>query len=169
VFTDSFIEVNRRCGDILDGMIDESADLRLNLCVIHFFTCSPIYTYISCDLCSTYSSNIRSMIDLCLLKVDYVVKERPQYLFMRVAVALHGFDLSRVKETYSLLSRGLYIHDIATLRHAGTINGLLCTSYIETLDLRRVDGTYQALARCVQVTQDAAHVGLNVTQFPASR
>jgi len=109
------------------------------------------------------------MMDLCLLTVDHVVKERPQYLFMRVAVALHGFDLDRVKETYCLLSSGLYIHDIATLRHAGTINGLLCTSYIETLDLRQMDGIYQTLARCVQATQDAAHVGLNVSEFPASR
>ena len=38
-----------------------------------------------------------------LLRKDGVVLERPQYLFMRVALGIHGNDLESAFETYSLM------------------------------------------------------------------
>lgn len=46
--------------------------------------------------------------------------ERPQYLFMRVALWLHGDDLPAVFETYTLLSTHVMMHATPTLFNAGT-------------------------------------------------
>lgn len=58
-----------------------------------------------------------------LLKIDKKVIERPQYMFMRVALGIHledDDDLEAAFETYDLMSEKWYIHASPTLFHAGT-------------------------------------------------
>jgi Ribonucleotide reductase, all-alpha domain/ATP cone domain len=58
-----------------------------------------------------------------LLKIDKSVIERPQYMFMRVALGIHledDDDLEAAFETYDLMSEKWYIHASPTLFHAGT-------------------------------------------------
>ena len=40
-----------------------------------------------------------------LLRIEDKVVERPQHLWMRVAVAIHGCNLEKVQETYNLMSK----------------------------------------------------------------
>ena len=108
------------------------------------------------------------MVNSCLLKVKGLTVERPQYLFMRVAIALHSYDLTRIKETYSLLADGYYIHDLATLRNAGLRNGQLSSSFQEVLEVEPSDGIYRTLARCSSITGSSGDVGLSMTDFPST-
>ena len=55
-----------------------------------------------------------------LQRVDGQVVETPQYLFMRVAIGIHGTDLPSVHETYYHLSKGLFTHATPTLFNSGT-------------------------------------------------
>ena len=58
-----------------------------------------------------------------LLKIDKNVIERPQYMFMRVALGIHLEDddnLEAAFETYDLMSEKWFIHASPTLFHAGT-------------------------------------------------
>jgi len=55
-----------------------------------------------------------------LQKIDGDVIETPQYLYMRVAIGIHGHDIDHVLETYDALSRGFFIHATPTLFNAGT-------------------------------------------------
>ena len=55
-----------------------------------------------------------------LQKIDGEIIETPQYLYMRVAVGIHGHDIDRVLETYEALSTGMFIHATPTLFNAGT-------------------------------------------------
>ena len=48
---------------------------------------------------------IRTLQRSYLLKVHNVIVERPQYMLMRVAVALHGDNLEMVKQTYKETSK----------------------------------------------------------------
>ena len=48
---------------------------------------------------------MRTIADHYLLRVNGVIAERPQFMFLRVALALRGLDLIAVEETYDLLSR----------------------------------------------------------------
>lgn len=67
---------------------------------------------------------------LYLLRRDGVVVERPQFLFMRVAVAIHGIDLVRVLQTYELLSSRAYTHATPTLFNAGTNSQYLASCFL---------------------------------------
>lgn len=55
-----------------------------------------------------------------LLKLDGEVAERPQHMFMRVAVGMHGDDMERVLETYNYMSEGYFTHASPTLFNSGT-------------------------------------------------
>ena len=65
-----------------------------------------------------------------LLRFDGAVVERPQFLYMRVAVALHGRDLVRVLQTYELLSGHAYTHATPTLYNAGTATQYLASCFL---------------------------------------
>lgn len=52
-------------------------------------------------------------------RVNGVLVERPQHMYLRVAIALHGKDLKKVKETYTLLSKKKFTHASPTLFNAG--------------------------------------------------
>ncbi len=55
-----------------------------------------------------------------LQRLDGVLMETPQYMFMRVAIGIHGEDIDSVLETYDKMSQGMFIHATPTLFNAGT-------------------------------------------------
>ena len=55
-----------------------------------------------------------------LLRSGGEIIERPQFMYMRIAVVIHGDDIPRVLETYELLSTGKYSHASPTMWNAGT-------------------------------------------------
>ena len=55
-----------------------------------------------------------------LIKVNGEVVERPQFLYMRVAIAINGRDIPAMLEAYDALSRHLYTHATPTMFNAGT-------------------------------------------------
>ena len=57
--------------------------------------------------------------------------ETPQYLFMRVAVGIHGDDIPRVKETYHLLSQKYFTHATPTLFNAGTNRPQMSSCFVQ--------------------------------------
>lgn len=65
-----------------------------------------------------------------LLRANDRVVERPQYLWMRVAVAIWEDNLEMVKRTYDDLSTGLYIHATPTLFNAGTKHQQLSSCFL---------------------------------------
>lgn len=64
-----------------------------------------------------------------LLKIGNKTVERPQHMFMRVALAIHGQDLESAFKTYDYLSRHLYTHATTTLINAGTVCGQLSSFF----------------------------------------
>lgn len=55
-----------------------------------------------------------------LVKLDQKIVERPQHMYMRVAVGIHKHDISSALETYDALSRFRISHATPTLFNAGT-------------------------------------------------
>ena len=62
---------------------------------------------------------VRTMERMYLTRVDGTIVERPQHMWLRVAIALWKDDLERVKETYDLLSTKKFTHASPTLFNAG--------------------------------------------------
>lgn len=52
-------------------------------------------------------------------KINGELVERPQHMYLRVALAVCGDDIPRVKETYDLLSKKFFTHASPTLFNAG--------------------------------------------------
>lgn len=102
-----------------------------------------------------------------LLRDHDVVIERPQFMFMRVAVALHGTDLDRVLETYNLLSTKRFVHASPTLFHAGTPDAQLSSCFLMPLLNQNIEEAYKTLSYCATISQHAGGIGLNATDVIA--
>ena len=69
-----------------------------------------------------------------LLKKSGKVIERPQHMWMRVAIQLHSNNFSKVQETYDALSQGYFIHATPTLFNSGTDHPQLSSCFLLTIE-----------------------------------
>jgi ribonucleoside-diphosphate reductase alpha chain len=88
--------------------------------------------------------------------------ERPQHLWMRLAIQLHGLNLGKVKETYDALSQGHFIHATPTLFNAGTNHPQLSSCFLVQLEDDSIKGIYGTLADCAQISKWAGGIGINI-------
>ena len=96
-----------------------------------------------------------------LLKKDGVIIERPQHMFMRVALGIHGKDFKDALETYDLLSNKYFTHASPTLFNAGTPRPQMSSCFL--LDIEdSIKGIYENLSDCAQISKYAGGIGINV-------
>ena len=97
-----------------------------------------------------------------LMKIDGKVVERPQHMLMRVAVGIHGSDISAAIETYNLLSDKWFTHATPTLFNAGTPKPQLSSCFLLTMKDDSIDGIYDTLKQCAKISQSAGGIGLSI-------
>lgn len=102
-----------------------------------------------------------------LLKKNGKVVERPQHMWMRVAIQLHGVNMERVKETYDALSQGYFIHATPTLFNSGTPHPQLSSCFLLTMDSDSIQGIYKTLGDCAMISKWAGGIGLAVHNIRA--
>jgi ribonucleoside-diphosphate reductase alpha subunit len=102
-----------------------------------------------------------------LLKKDGVPIERPQHMWMRVAIQLHGKNMDRVKETYDALSQGYFIHATPTLFNSGTAHPQLSSCFLLTMKDDSIKGIYETLGDCAQISKWAGGIGLSIHNIRA--
>jgi ribonucleoside-diphosphate reductase alpha subunit len=102
-----------------------------------------------------------------LLKQDDKVVERPQYMWMRVAVQLHGDNREKVKETYDALSQGYFIHATPTLFNSGSNHPQLSSCFLVHLEEDSIAGIYNTLGECAQISKWAGGIGLSIHNIRA--
>ena len=93
--------------------------------------------------------------------------ERPQHLWMRVAIQLHGSDFTRVKETYDALSLGYFIHATPTLFNSGTNHPQLSSCFLVHMQDDSIKGIYDTLGECAQISKWAGGIGLSIHNIRA--
>ena len=108
---------------------------------------------------------IRTLQRSYLLKVQNVIVERPQYMLMRVAVALHGDNLEMVSKTYEATSKMLYTHATPTLFHAGLAKQQLASCFLMTMTHDSIEGIYETLKRCALISKGAGGIGLSISNI----
>jgi ribonucleoside-diphosphate reductase alpha chain len=97
------------------------------------------------------------------LERSYLLKnERPQHLWMRVAIQLHGKNFPLVKETYDALSLGYFIHATPTLFNSGTQKPQLSSCFLLKMKEDSIRGIYETLSDCAQISKWAGGIGLNI-------
>ncbi len=102
-----------------------------------------------------------------LLKLNGEVAERPQQMIMRVAVGIHKEDIDSAIETYHKMSEGWFTHATPTLFNAGTPKPQMSSCFLLTMKKDSIDGIYDTLKQCAQISQSAGGIGLSIHDIRA--
>ena len=102
-----------------------------------------------------------------LLRKDGHITERPQHMWMRVAIQLHGTKFEHVQQTYDALSQGYFIHATPTLFNSGTNHPQLSSCFLLTTNEDSIKGIYKTLGDCAQISKWAGGIGLSVHNIRA--
>lgn len=97
-----------------------------------------------------------------LLKLHGKVAERPQHLFMRVAVGIHKNDLEQAVKTYNMMSEGWFTHATPTLFNAGTPKPQMSSCFLLQMQSDSIEGIYNTLKQTALISQSAGGIGLSI-------
>jgi ribonucleoside-diphosphate reductase alpha chain len=117
------------------------------------------------------------------------IAETPQYLWLRVAVGIWGCRLTpedaggsshtgdaiptttrleRIQTTYDLMSRKAFTHATPTLFNAGTPRPQLSSCFLLAMKDDSIEGIFDTLKECAQISKYAGGIGLHVHNIRAS-
>ena len=97
-----------------------------------------------------------------LLRINKKIVERPQHMWMRVAIGIHGDDLERVKESYDAMSQKYFTHATPTLFNAGTPRPQLSSCFLIAMEDDSIEGIYNTLKDCANISKWAGGIGLHI-------
>ena len=103
-----------------------------------------------------------------LLKVDGKVVERPQHMYMRVAIGIHRDDIDSAIKTYHLMSERWFTHATPTLFNAGTPKPQMSSCFLLTMKDDSIDGIYDTLKQTAKISQSAGGIGLSIHNIRAT-
>jgi ribonucleoside-diphosphate reductase alpha chain len=141
----SFVKFIKNNAHTIDGFMDYSRDL--NFGYFAFMTLQKSY----------------------LIRVNDKLVERPQDIFMRVAVAIHCDDIiaiedimTNIKRSYDYMSLGYFTHATPTLFNAGLKSGNLASCFLLGTD-DSITGQFKTLGDCAQISKWAGGIGIHVS------
>jgi ribonucleoside-diphosphate reductase alpha chain len=103
-----------------------------------------------------------------LFRVDGKVAERPQHMYMRVALGIHKEDIDSVIATYNLMSERWFTHATPTLFNAGTPKPQMSSCFLLTMKEDSIDGIYDTLKQTAKISQSAGGIGLAIHNIRAT-
>ena len=103
-----------------------------------------------------------------LLKVGDKIVERPQHMWMRVAISLHGTQLDKVKEAYDLMSQLYYTHATPTLFNSGTKHQQLSSCFLVAMQEDSIEGIFDTLKDCALISKWAGGIGIHIHNIRAA-
>jgi ribonucleoside-diphosphate reductase alpha chain len=147
LISDEFYKFVEKNQEFIEGKIDYSRDY-----LIDFF-------------------GFRTLEKGYLLKIDNII-ERPQDLYMRVAVFIHmnvdnykcPESLKNIFETYDMLSNKYFVHASPTLFNAGTVRPALASCFLlGTND--SLDGIMKTATDCAKISKWAGGIGFHFSDW----
>ncbi len=136
--SEEIIHITRRYADKINEAIDSDRDFG--------------YTYFG----------IKTLERAYLLRIDGVVSETPQYMFMRVALGVNGNNIDDALEMYDLMSQKYYKHATPTLYNAGTKNPQLSSCFLVAMEDDSIEGIYNTLGKIAGISKFAGGFGLSI-------
>ena len=102
-----------------------------------------------------------------LMRLDGQIVERPQHMWMRVSIGIHGSNLTNVKDTYDLMSQKYFTHATPTLFNAGTPRQQLSSCYLIAMEDDSIEGIYNTLKDCALISKYSGGIGLHIHNIRA--
>lgn len=109
-----------------------------------------------------------------LIKVKGNCIETIQYMWLRVSVGIHGHiindecALAKIKETYDLMSNKYFTHATPTLYNSATPRPQLSSCFLEAIKDDSIEGIYDTLKDCANISKWAGGIGLHIHNIRAS-
>jgi len=112
-----------------------------------------------------------------LMRVNGVIVERPQIMWMRVAIGIHAMrndvlsqyeTLLYIKNTYDAMSLKYMTHATPTLFNAATPRPQLSSCYLIAMENDSIDGIFDTLKDCAKISKHAGGIGLHIHNIRAS-
>ncbi len=101
-----------------------------------------------------------------LFKINGKVVERPQHMYMRVAVALNRDNLDDILKTYDLISQGYYTHASPTLFNAGkNYQNFSSCFLLGTED--SMEGIFKTISDCAIISKMGGGIGVHISNIRA--
>ena len=103
-----------------------------------------------------------------LMKCGNNIVERPQHMWLRVAIGIHGDNMNRIKETYDCMSQKYFTHATPTLFNAGTNRPQLSSCFLIAMENDSIAGIYNTLSDCANISKWAGGIGLHIHNVRAT-
>ena len=97
-----------------------------------------------------------------LLKIGNRIVERPQYMYMRVAVGICKGDVEMALRIYDDLSQHFYTHATPTLFNAGTRRAQMSSCFLIGNKGDDIDGLFDTIKDVAKISKWAGGIGLHV-------
>ena len=112
-----------------------------------------------------------------LMRCNGVIVERPQHMWMRVAIGIHSqrtdtqsiySTLTYIQNTYDAMSQKYMTHATPTLFNAGTPRPQLSSCYLIAMENDSIDGIFDTLKDCAKISKHAGGIGLHIHNIRSS-
>lgn len=112
-----------------------------------------------------------------LMRVNGTIVERPQHMWMRVAIGIHSGrkdtlsiyeTLVYIQNTYDAMSQKYMTHATPTLFNASTPRPQLSSCYLISMENDSIDGIFDTLKDCAKISKHAGGIGLHIHNIRAS-
>lgn len=97
-----------------------------------------------------------------LLRVNDKPVERPQDMYLRVALGIHRNDVKEAIYTYDLMSQGFFTHATPTLFNMGTRHEQASSCFLLAMESDSINGIYNTLKECALISKTAGGIGLAI-------
>lgn len=102
-----------------------------------------------------------------LLRSGGRIIERPQHMWMRVAIGIHGGDIKDALQTYDMLSNKFFTHATPTLFNAGTPRPQNSSCFLLSMKEDSVAGIFDSLKEVAMISKHAGGIGIHIHQIRA--
>ena len=99
-----------------------------------------------------------------LIKVSGEIIERPQHMFMRVALAIHGNDIDKVEEVYKMMANQYFTHATPTLFNAGTERQQMSSCFLAGMD-DSIESIFETTGELAKISKWAGGIGLSISNI----
>ena len=140
ILADDIIALVRKHKDILNDAIDYSRDYLFDY--FGFKTLEKSY----------------------LMKIDGRVVERPQHLYMRVAIQVHKDSIEDILKTYNLISEHYFTFASPTMFNAGSRLQNLSSCFLLGTD-DSIGGIFKTISDCAQISKVGGGIGLHINNI----
>lgn len=96
-----------------------------------------------------------------------IIIERPQHLFMRVSIGIHGDDIESAIETYHYMSQKFFTHASPTLYNAASNTPQNSSCFLVHMP-DSLDGIFKTISDCAQISKYAGGIGIAISNIRAN-